>query len=79
MSDEPKNSARPLTEPVALIACCNKPPPGCGYCFFCQQGLHGKIREIAARINAAADAIGWPRIQRGDPFAAGWRQWGGSR
>lgn len=35
MSDEPTNGAKPLKQPLALIACCNKPPPGCGYCWYC--------------------------------------------
>lgn len=26
-----------LLEPMPLILCCNKPPPGCGWCWYCRE------------------------------------------
>lgn len=30
-----ERAPKPLTAPLAMILCCNNPPPGCGWCFFC--------------------------------------------
>ncbi len=47
---------RPLPEPIALIACCNKAPPGCGFCAYC-----GVLRRsMRAHYIAAIWRSAWP-------------------
>jgi len=30
-----ERAPRALAAPEPMPLCCNKPPPGCGYCFYC--------------------------------------------
>lgn len=52
---EPANAPKPLTEPVPLIACCNKKPPGCGWCYFCLERGQRRVeyaKETFERVMA---------------------------
>ena len=66
--------------PVPLILCCNKPPPGCGFCWYCLQALYHEINILALKVSECFEEMSWPRILiKRDPFAAGWKQWGGPK
>jgi hypothetical protein len=55
---------RPLAAPLPLIECCNKPPPGCGHCFFCLMRAAG-LTVTESLVDAAIEILKRPSKRTG--------------
>jgi hypothetical protein len=54
---------RPLTEPVPLALCPNKPAPGCGWCWLCLMRAAG-LEATDSLMDAALEVLRRPPTKR---------------
>ncbi len=81
--------------PMGAPKCCNRPPPGCGTCWYCRELIFGaemfKINTLSTMIGRVFREQRRPRfygpaivpellrVAQAETMAAGWAKWGGPR